>query len=148
MKRLASLIAIGLVVVSTTASAAGEKLEKNKKDVLAFYELGLNKKDFTAASKFLGARYVQHNPSAVDGPEGFRAYLEYLKKWFPNSHGTVKRAFADGDYVILHVHAVREPGERGSAVVDIFRLEEGKIVEHWDVVQPIPAKPVNANGMF
>jgi predicted SnoaL-like aldol condensation-catalyzing enzyme len=56
--------------------------------------------------------------------------------------------FADGDYVILHVHAVREPGTRGNAIVDIFRLEDGKIVEHWDVVQPIPEKAANANGMF
>jgi predicted SnoaL-like aldol condensation-catalyzing enzyme len=56
--------------------------------------------------------------------------------------------FADGDDVILHVHAVREPGTRDNAIVDIFRLEDGKIVEHWDVVQPIPEKAANANGMF
>ena len=59
-----------------------------------------------------------------------------------------KRVFADGDFVILHVHGVREPGERGVAIIDIFRLEKGKIVEHWDVVQPIPEKPANNNGMF
>jgi predicted SnoaL-like aldol condensation-catalyzing enzyme len=56
--------------------------------------------------------------------------------------------FADGDYVILHAHAVREPRTRGNAIVDIFRIEDGKIVEHWDVVQPIPEKAANANGMF
>jgi predicted SnoaL-like aldol condensation-catalyzing enzyme len=66
---------------------------------------------------------------------------------FPASRSEIKRVFADGDYVILHVHAVREPGTRGNAIVDIFKLEDGKIVEHWDVVQPIPEKAANANGM-
>jgi predicted SnoaL-like aldol condensation-catalyzing enzyme len=68
----------------------------------------------------------------------------------PPAHAAdeIKRVFADGDYVILHVHAVREPGTRGVAVVDIFKLENGKIVEHWDVVQPIPEKAANTNGMF
>jgi len=50
--------------------------------------------------------------------------------------------------VILHVHAVREPGSRGNAIIDIFRLEQGKIVEHWDAVQPIPEQAANTNGMF
>jgi predicted SnoaL-like aldol condensation-catalyzing enzyme len=56
--------------------------------------------------------------------------------------------FADGDYVILHVHAVRVPGTRGNAIVDIFKLENGKIVEHWDVIQEIPGEAANPNGMF
>jgi predicted SnoaL-like aldol condensation-catalyzing enzyme len=110
--------------------------ETNKKVVLDFYEKGLNQKDFEAAAKHFGPRYIQHNPTAPDGIEGFKAKSE------------IKRAFAEGDYVILHVHGVREPGERGVAIVDIFRLENGKIVEHWDVVQPIPEKPANNNGMF
>ena len=87
------------------------------------------------AAKYLGPRYTQHNPNAADGPEGLRAFLGFLEEKFP-------------DYLILHVDAVREPGTRGNAIVDIFRLEDGKIVEHWDVVQPIPEKAANANGMF
>jgi predicted SnoaL-like aldol condensation-catalyzing enzyme len=67
---------------------------------------------------------------------------------FPASRSEITRVFADGDYVILHLHAVREPGTRGNAIVDIFKLENSKIVEHWDVVQPIPEKAANANGMF
>jgi predicted SnoaL-like aldol condensation-catalyzing enzyme len=67
---------------------------------------------------------------------------------FPRSRVEVKRAFADGDYVILHSHVVREPGTRGSAHIDIFRLERGKVVEHWDVDQLIPDQSANSNGVF
>ena len=109
---------------------------------------GLNKKDFDAAAKFFGPHYIQHNPTAPDGIEGFKAFLGFLREKFPDSRSEIKRAFADGDYVILHVHSVREKGTRGRAIVDIFRLENGKIVEHWDVVQEIPEKAANTNGMF
>jgi len=123
-------------------------LEANKKTVLEFYEAGLNKKDFEAASKYFGPKYIQHNPGAPDGIEGFKVFVNFLREKFPNSHSEIKRSFADGDYVILHVHAVREPGTRGRAIVDIFRLENGKIVEHWDVAQDIPEKMPHNNGMF
>jgi predicted SnoaL-like aldol condensation-catalyzing enzyme len=129
-------------------AADARQLEENKKIVLDFYEQGFNKKDFDAASKHFGAKYIQHNPMAAEGPEGFKALVQFLREKFPNSHSEVKRVFADGDYVILHVHAVREPGTRGAAIVDIFRLEDGKIVEHWDVRQDIPEKAANPNGMF
>ena len=86
--------------------------------------------------------------AAADGPEGLKAFLGFLKEKFPASKSEIKRVFAEGDYVILHVHAVREPGTRGRAIVDLFRLENGKIVEHWDVAQDVPEKAANANGMF
>jgi predicted SnoaL-like aldol condensation-catalyzing enzyme len=123
-------------------------LEANKKAVLEFYEAGLNKKDFEAASKYFGPKYIQHNPGAPDGIEGFKTFVNFLKEKFPQSHSEIRRVFADGDHVILHVHAVREPGTRGRAIVDIFRLENGKIVEHWDVAQDIPEKMPHNNGMF
>ena len=139
-------------MLSLTASPAratdAATQEANKKAVLEFYEQALNRKDFDAAVKFIGPRYVQHNPTAPDGPEGFKAFLSFLREKFPDSHSEIKRVFADGDYVILHVHSVREKGSRGRAIVDIFKLEDGKIVEHWDVVQDVPEKPANANGMF
>ena len=113
-----------------------------------FYEKALNQKDFDAAAKYLGPRYTQHNPNAADGPEGLRALLGFLEEKFPDSRSEIKRVFADGDHVILHVHAVREPGTRGTAIVDIFRLEDGKIVEHWDVLQPVPEDAANDNTMF
>jgi predicted SnoaL-like aldol condensation-catalyzing enzyme len=142
---LASLLAFAASPASATDAATQEA---NKKTVLEFYEKGLNQKDFEAAARFIGPRYVQHNPTAPDGPEGFKAFLGFLREKFPDSHSEIKRAFADGDYVILHVHSVREKGSRGRAIVDIFKLENGKIVEHWDVVQDVPEKSANTNGMF
>lgn len=142
-------LAAALLAPGAPARAADTAQEEaNKKVVVDFYEKAINQKDFEAASKYFGNRYVQHNPGAADGPEGLKAFLGFLKEKFPQSRSEIKRVFADGDYVILHVHAVREPGTRGSAIVDIFKLEGGKIVEHWDVVQPIPEKAANSNGMF
>ena len=123
-------------------------LEANKKIVIDFYEKGLNQKDFDAAAKHFGPRYIQHNPLAPDGPEGFKRLVALLKEKFPNSHNEIKRVIAEGDLVMLHVHSVREPGQRGTAIVDIFRVENGKIVEHWDVLQDVPEKAANDNTMF
>ena len=122
--------------------------EANKNTVMAFYQAAINGKDFDAAAKFIGARYVQHNPLIADGIDGFKAFVGYLGETFPKLRAEIKRIFADGDFVIVHTHGVREPGQRGSAIVDIFRLEDGKIVEHWDVMQPIPETASNQNGMF
>ena len=145
-----AVAALLLALASSTAMAATSdaQQEANRKAVLAFYEKGLNQKDADAALAYVGNRYVQHNPGAADGPEGFRKFIGFLREKFPNSHSEIKRSFVDGDYVILHVHAVREPGTRGNAIVDIFKLEDGKIVEHWDVVQPVPENPANNNTMF
>ncbi|MGY3483658.1 putative SnoaL-like aldol condensation-catalyzing enzyme [Bradyrhizobium sp. USDA 4011] len=145
-----AVAALLLALASSTAMAAtsGAQQEANRRAVLAFYEKGLNQKDADAALAYVGNRYVQHNPGAADGPDGFRKFIGFLREKFPNSHSEIKRSFVDGDYVILHVHAVREPGTRGNAIVDIFKLEDGKIVEHWDVVQPVPENPANNNTMF
>jgi predicted SnoaL-like aldol condensation-catalyzing enzyme len=146
--RAALAAAILLALASPAALAASEAQEANRKIVLDFYEKGLNQKDADAAIALMGNRYVQHNPNAADGPEGFRKFIGFLREKFPNSRSEIKRSFVDGDYVILHVHATREPGTRGNAIIDIFKLENGKIVEHWDVVQPIPENPANSNTMF
>jgi len=142
----ASLLALSLAGGPALAASAQE--EANRKAVLAFYEKGLNQKDADAALAYVGDRYAQHNPNAADGPDGFRKFIGFLREKFPNSHSEIKRSFVDGDFVILHVHSVREPGSRGRAIVDIFKLENGKIVEHWDVVQDIPENPANNNTMF
>ena len=96
----------------------------------------------------MGPRYIQHNPLAPDGIEGFKGFIGFLKDKFPNGRNNVKRVLADGDFVVLHVHARGDPEERGNAIIDIFRLENGKIVEHWDVIQPAPEKAANTNTIF
>ena len=122
--------------------------EANRHTVLAFYEAGLNQKDADAALQYVGDRYIQHNPFAADGREGFRQFIDFLRANAPNSRSEIKRSFVDGDFVTLHVYAPGPPGTRGNAIVDIFRLERGKIVEHWDVSQPIPETSANSNTMF
>lgn len=136
------------LAMNSVQGADAKQQEANKKNVAAFYDKALNQKDFDAASKYLGPRYTQHNPVAADGPEGLKAFIQFLRDKFPNSRSEIKRVFADGDYVIVHVHAIREPGTRGRAIIDIFKLENGKVVEHWDVAQDVPEKAANANGMF
>jgi len=145
---LAAMTFTLLAAMPGARAAGAEQLEANKKTVAAFEDAALNQKDFDAASKHLGARYTQHNPNVPDGSEGLKGFIAFLKDKFPNNHSETKHVFADGDFVIVHDHAVREPDTRGNAIVNIYRLENGKIVEHWDVIQPIPEKPANNNGMF
>jgi predicted SnoaL-like aldol condensation-catalyzing enzyme len=124
-------------------------MERNKKAALEFYDWAINKKDYEAASKYLGSDYRQHNPLVGDGKEGFKAFLAMLKKDFPRAHSEVKRVFADGNYVIIHVHSIRVPNTPGRAIFDCFRFDDnGKVVEHWDAIQDIPVKAANPNGMF
>jgi|SRR6266478_365288 len=149
LRLLLAAITFTLLTAMSSARAAGvEQLEANEKTVAAFEDAALNRKDFDAASKYLGPRYTQHNPNAADGPEGLKGYITFLKDKFPNNRSEIKHIFADGDYVIVHDHAVRELGTRGFAIVNIYKLENGKVVEHWDVIQPIPEKAANNNGMF
>ncbi len=113
--------------------------EKTKSIVLNFYEAALNEKNLDKAAAYLGDTYIQHNPYVADGPEGFKQFIQFLKETYPLSHNEVKRAFVDGNYVILHVHSVRVPGTLGRAIVEIFRVDNYKVVEHWDVIQSIDA---------
>jgi predicted SnoaL-like aldol condensation-catalyzing enzyme len=120
-------------------------LETSKALMQAFYQKALNERDADAADTFLGDCYVQHNPLVEDGPAGLRRYLGWIAANFPDARSEVKRVFADEDIVILHVHRVRTPGTHGDA---IFQAEDGRIVEHWDVIQPVPETAANNNGMF
>jgi predicted SnoaL-like aldol condensation-catalyzing enzyme len=133
-------------------SAGGTtQLEANKRNVIAFYELMFNdNKPREAIERYAGAMYTQHNPEVADGKEAFIAYFEKMAREYPGKKITFKRAFAEGNHVILHGHQVW-PGFRNSdwASIDIFRLDDaGKIVEHWDVLQVIPARAAHSNGMF
>jgi predicted SnoaL-like aldol condensation-catalyzing enzyme len=125
--------------------------QRVKQIVLQFYEAALNEKDYEKAAVFLGSTYRQHNPWVQDGPEGFKRFIEFLRSRYPDAHNEVKKVFVDGDHVILHVHSVRVPGTPGRAIVEIFRVLDGKVVEHWDVIQEIAEPiypPLHDNGMF
>ena len=147
--KFAAVLAVVALAIPAPAGAGNTpQEEQNKKTVIDFYDKAINKKDFDAAKVHFGSKYIQHNPRAADGPEGLKGFIGFLKSKFPQYHSTFKRVFADGDFVIVHVHNVPKPGDRGRAIIDIFRLENGKIVEHWDVAQDIPEKALNSNGMF
>lgn len=139
---------LGLIFSINACASGNNPAVNNKQIVKDFYNQVTNDKNFENAAKFLGPRYTQHNPTAADGAEGLKGYIEWLRDKFPAAHSEIKKVFADDDYVILHVHFVLEPGTRGLAITDIFKLYNGKIIEHWDVIQDIPEKSANPNGMF
>lgn len=147
MKKL--LISTVLLAVSTF-SFAQTTPEQNKKNALEFYEMAFNQHKLDeAVAKYVGSEYLQHNPTVADGGKAFiDAFKPFLKE-NPKSHATVKRVLADGDLVALHVHSQLNEQDRGEAVVDIFRFDNnGKIVEHWDVIQAVPEKTVSGRSMF
>jgi predicted SnoaL-like aldol condensation-catalyzing enzyme len=131
------------------AAATKTTAETNKKMVRDFYEMAFNSHQPTeAAKKYIGSKYIQHNPGVPDGAEAFYAYFEGYFKANPQSKVEIKRVIGEGDLVVLHLLSKQNDQDRGRAIVDIFRVEEGKIVEHWDVIQDIPEKSANKNTMF
>ena len=123
--------------------------EKNKKNAMAFYDLMFNRcKPQKAIDKYTGAEYTQHNPHVADGKAGFVKYFERMQKEYPGKSVEFKKVFAEGNLVVLHCHQ-KWPGDEDYAGIDIFRFDDqGKIVEHWDVLQTIPKKSANDNGLF
>jgi predicted SnoaL-like aldol condensation-catalyzing enzyme len=143
-----SALLTALVLAVSVNVHADNKPHTNIEIATAFFEAIVNKKDFNAASEYIGPVYIEHDPEGKDGAAGLKHYIEFLQANFPESHVTIKRVIADGDYVIFHVHSILTPGANGDAIVDIFRLHNGKVVEHWDVTQAIPENSANSNGMF
>jgi predicted SnoaL-like aldol condensation-catalyzing enzyme len=126
--------------------------EANKAAVVAFYKRVLMEGDVEGAFRLYAgppSTYRQHNPLIEDGMDGLRKFVAWIMANHPDARCEIKRVFADGDHVILHSHwHGLSDNAAGEAVVDIFRLEHGKVVEHWDVIQPVPETSANANTMF
>jgi len=122
--------------------------QANLDKVLAMYREVLIAMNPDKVDDYLSPRYIQHSSLAEPGLEPLKRFLRQVRHDSPAARQTIHRAFVDGDHVIVHVHVERWPGDSGLAAVDIFRCEDGEIVEHWDVIQEVPARPLNPNSMF
>ncbi|MGF6757739.1 nuclear transport factor 2 family protein [Paraburkholderia sp. GAS42] len=148
---LAICVAIPAHAQTQTAPANIASLsqaEQNRQVVLAFQEQFFNQHDLSAADRFVAENYVQHNPTV---PDGRKALVEVFTKVFernPQARSDVVRSAVDGDLVYVHLHSTLNPSDRGRAIVNIYRVTNGKITEHWDVIQLIPEQSANSNTMF
>ena len=163
MKRslIGAVAALGLATAALPAMAAPAEQaaaastrtpqeEANARLVTTFYDLAFNQhKPTEAARLYIGDHYIQHNPDVPNGAAAFYGFFEGFFRENPQSRATIHRVIADGDLVVLHVHSQETSTDPGRAVVDIFRVENGKIVEHFDVIQAVPSTPTaNGNTMF
>jgi predicted SnoaL-like aldol condensation-catalyzing enzyme len=164
LRRLVAAIALATVVLvagALTAGATGRvdvsgalsrhdvgtsQAERNARTVVAFYTLAFNQHQPEAAvARFVGPVYIQHNPTVASGKAAFIDFVKGLNTQFPQAHIDLRRVVAQDDLVMTHGLFTLSPADRGSAVADVFRLERGKVVEHWDVIEAIPATTVSGN---
>lgn len=124
-----------------------EVAAKNKKMVVDFYQKLFGDKDISVIDQYIAEDYIQHNPIAADGRQAIK---DIATKWIANQPKTkvnFQKVAADGDLVFLHIKSKSFSGKDVS-LIDIFRLKNGKIVEHWDVMQEVPDKSANPHPMF
>ncbi|CAB3717906.1 hypothetical protein LMG1866_03558 [Achromobacter ruhlandii] len=138
-----------LLAASCVAPVQAASPQSNKDIVLAFFRMMFQDREIDEAVRlYVGKNYIQHNPYMRDGVEPMVDFFPHYFEQHPQATVDIKRVIAEGDLVMIHNLWRESPEDRGQAVVDIFRVENGKIVEHWDVSQEIPENPANKNGMF
>ncbi|AQS61363.1 hypothetical protein AGRHK599_LOCUS1707 [Rhizobium rhizogenes] len=135
-------------VLAQTANRDLAQEEANRKLVIEFYDTVFNKHEVEKGAAVVADSYKQHNPNVPDGKKPFVDYFTGFFKENPQSRARIVRSATDGDLVYLHIHSTEKEGDRGTAIVDIFRVTDGKITEHWDVIQPVPETAANNNTMF
>jgi predicted SnoaL-like aldol condensation-catalyzing enzyme len=146
---ITAMLVLVLLCIGVAPAEAGISKNSKAQKVVAFMDMVFNQKKVKEGfDKYVGDKYIQHNPIAPDGKEAAVEVLGKALTALPGWTYDFKHAYVDGDIVVLHSHVKIKAEDRGMAVVDIFRFEKGKIVEHWDVVQPIPEKSANSNTMF
>ena len=152
MNWLKSLALVSLIFVATPAYAESvrdlAKEEANRKLVVDFYNQFFNEHDVAGAAKIIAEDYIQHNPTVPTGKAPVVSYFTDYFKANPQSKARIVRSAVDNDLVYLHIHSTEKADDRGQAVVDIFRVKDGMIVEHWDVIQDVPREAANDNTMF
>ena len=146
---LAALVAIGMGSKPAAPPAPASNVEANKKLVLDMAQmLFVEHKVDQAIDTYFDPGYIQHNPIAGNGAETIRTLFKGFYQNVPTATYEVKRIICEGDLCAIHSNSKSKPDDRGSAVVDIFRIANGKIAEHWDVIQAVPEKSANNNTMF
>ena len=147
--RLVTVLACVLAMSVASAATAGISKNPKAQKAIAFLDMVFNKKKVKEGfDTYVGTKYIQHNPIAADGKEAAVTVLGHVLQQLPGWSYEFKHAYVDGDIAVIHSLVKRDASDRGSAVVDIFRFEKGKVVEHWDVVQAVPEKSANNNTMF
>jgi predicted SnoaL-like aldol condensation-catalyzing enzyme len=131
-----------------SASSRSPEEQRNLDHVLGMFRDVLQPLDADQVDRYISPDYIQHSPMAAPGRDSLKAFLRMVRAASPNSSQRLLRAFVDGDHVILHYHVKKDPEDRGFVVMDIFRLTDGMVIEHWDCVQDVPAHSPNPIAMF
>jgi predicted SnoaL-like aldol condensation-catalyzing enzyme len=135
-------------MTKNSASSRTAQEQRNLDHVLGMFRDVLQPLDAAQVDRYISPDYIQHSPMAAPGRDSLKAFLRMVRTASPNSSQKLLRAFVDGDHVILHYHVKKDPGDLGFVVMDIFRLTNGMVVEHWDCVQDVPAHSPNPISMF